>query len=132
MIPCIIGIIIKGNKVLAEKRPETETYCKGEVGLPAGHVEQKESLEKALKREMLEELGIKVLKARHFCSDPFLLQGKAFKFHYFLCLEWLGKPESIEAGKLMWLTKKQLSKLTYARQRFIARRALTKSQNKVM
>ena len=56
----VVGILVKGAKFLVERRRWEETIDPGIVCLPAGHVEANESLEDALKREMMEELGIKV------------------------------------------------------------------------
>ena len=58
----VVGIVVKGNKFLVERRRWDETVDPGIVCLRPGHVEPNEGLEDALKREMLEELEIKVKK----------------------------------------------------------------------
>lgn len=46
----VVGIVVKGNKFLVERRRRDETIDPGIVCLPAGHVKPNESLEDALKR----------------------------------------------------------------------------------
>jgi 8-oxo-dGTP pyrophosphatase MutT (NUDIX family) len=60
----VVGIVTKGDKFLVERRRWNEEIDPGIVCLPAGHVKPSESLEDALKREMMEELGIQVKEAK--------------------------------------------------------------------
>ena len=69
VVGVVVGIIVKGNKFLVERRRWDEEIDPGIVCLPAGHVEPKESLESALKREMMEELGIKVNEFKFVCKN---------------------------------------------------------------
>lgn len=64
------GIILKGDKILLLKR--TIYPFSGYWVLPGGHVEYGERVEKAIKREMKEELGIgvKIKKLVGIYSDP--------------------------------------------------------------
>ena len=63
-VDVVVGIIFKGKKFLIEKRKLNEKRDPGIVCLPGGHVELNESRKHALKREMKEELGIKVKKLK--------------------------------------------------------------------
>jgi 8-oxo-dGTP pyrophosphatase MutT (NUDIX family) len=54
----IAFLLIKGNTVLAEKRKLTKKVMPGAIALPSGHLEEGESPEDALQREVSEELGI--------------------------------------------------------------------------
>lgn len=51
-------IIKKGNKVLIGKRKNIR--ASGTWGFPGGHLEFRESFEKCIKREVMEEAGIKI------------------------------------------------------------------------
>ncbi len=53
----VIFAIMKNNKILVEKRG-SKSHWAGELLLPGGVVEENESLELALFREAMEELGI--------------------------------------------------------------------------
>src|SRR5947209_15385192 len=59
---CVSGVLINDGAVLVEKRRADDDADPGLVLLPGGHVEVGESLNRALKREMREELGIRVEK----------------------------------------------------------------------
>ena len=59
---CVSGVLIGEGAVLVEKRRADDDADPGLVPLLGGHVEMGESLDRALKREMREELGIAVEK----------------------------------------------------------------------
>ena len=59
-VSVVVGIIVEGNKFLVERRRMDKKIDPGIICLPAGHVDSGEELEDALKREMLEELGITI------------------------------------------------------------------------
>ena len=65
----VVGIVVRGDKFLVERRRWDETVDPGIVCLPAGHVKPNESLEDALKREMMEELGIQVNEMKFVCKN---------------------------------------------------------------
>jgi 8-oxo-dGTP pyrophosphatase MutT (NUDIX family) len=65
----VVGIVIRGNKFLVERRRGDEEVNPDIVYLPVGHVKPNESLEDALKREMMEELGIQVNETKFVCKN---------------------------------------------------------------
>ncbi len=58
-ITSIYLILIRDNKVLLLKRQNTG-YEDGKYGLPAGHLEDNETIREGLKREIKEEIGIDI------------------------------------------------------------------------
>jgi len=85
------AVVFKGNTVLLVRRGKEPAY--GEWSLPGGLAELGETLEQALRREILEETGIRVLvKDLVAALDRVILdrEGK-IEYHYilldFLC-EW--------------------------------------------
>lgn len=65
--PCIITIITRGKEILLAKaqRPNNTMY-----GLISGYVDVGETLEQAVKRETLEEVGLKVKNIQYLSSQP--------------------------------------------------------------
>src|SRR2546422_5193214 len=66
---CVSGVLISDGAVLVEKRRADDHADPGLVLLPGGHVEVGESLNRALKREMREELGYESEMSRRFAFD---------------------------------------------------------------
>ena len=112
---CVSAILVKGNDFLVEKRRLGDTDP-GLIVLPGGHVEKSESLERALKREILEELELEVVEmssvfvANHTASD-----GEKQRVHYFLIKDWQGSPTSHEAESVKWTSDVSVLSLDHER-----------------
>lgn len=57
----VIFILIRDKKILVEKRP-VEGFSNHQYLIPGGAINNSESMEEALKREMMEELGVMPIK----------------------------------------------------------------------
>ena len=99
----VVGIVVKGNKFLVERRRLDETVDPGIVCLPAGHVEPNESLEDALKREMMEELSIKVTEMKFVCKNFYVASnGEKQHAYCYLITEYEGEPVCKAAQEVFW------------------------------
>ncbi len=58
-LKAVVGVIVKDGKVLLIRRNRKLKRHAGEIGFPGGMVERGESLEDALRREILEELFLR-------------------------------------------------------------------------
>ena len=65
--PAIIVRITYGDRILLSRSPH---FSPGMYSIQAGFVEPGESLEAAVHREVLEEVGIKIRNIRYFASQP--------------------------------------------------------------
>ena len=66
--PCVITVITRGkNEILLAKNAKNKTNM---YGLIAGFVEVGETLEEAVRRETLEEVGIKIENIQYLASQP--------------------------------------------------------------
>ena len=65
--PCIIVTVNKGDKILLARNPR---WPAGRYSNVAGFVEPGETLEEAVEREVMEEVGITVKNIRYFGSQP--------------------------------------------------------------
>ena len=90
------AIIIKDGKILIAKRKE------GKWEFPGGRVEGNESLEKCLKRELKEELGMKIEKIK-----PFMKVSHEYDFGwielYVFIVKCEGEARAKEHEKIKWI-----------------------------
>lgn len=123
---CVSGILIDEGRVLVEKRRDDDEADPGNVLLPGGHVEPRESLKHALAREMEEELGIRVGNLipvgiqNHTASD-----GERQRIHYFHIKDWNGRIALKEAESVYW--ESQLANLSDSTERKIVLNLLNKT-----
>ncbi|HVP23469.1 MAG TPA: NUDIX domain-containing protein [Conexivisphaerales archaeon] len=100
---CVSGIMLARRRFLVEKRLATDSADAGLIAIPGGHVEGGESLFEALSREMKEELGVDVKKARLVGKEGYVASdGERQRIHYFLIEEWDGTPAAHEAFSVYW------------------------------
>ena len=103
VVGVVVGIVVRGNKFLVERRRWDETVDPGIVCLPAGHVKPNESLEDALKREMMEELGIQVNDMKFVCKNFYVASnGERQHAYCYLITEYEGEPVCKAAQEIFW------------------------------
>lgn len=102
-VDVVVGIVVKGNEFLVERRGWDEKIDPGIVCLPAGHVKPKEDLGDALKREMMEELGIKVNEMKFVCKNFYIASnGEKQNAYCYIVTKYEGKPICKEAQEIFW------------------------------
>jgi 8-oxo-dGTP diphosphatase len=97
------------GRVLIAQRPEGKSMA-GLWEFPGGKVELGETPEEALIRELLEELGIRVLPA---CLAPLTFASHSYEtFHLlmplFVCRRFDGAPQGREGQALKWVRPRDL------------------------
>ncbi len=100
------------GRVLMAQRPKGKEF-EGHWEFPGGKVEQGETPEEALIRELREELRIETQTA---CLAPVAFASHDYKdFHLlmplFVCRKWEGMPEPVEGQVLKWITIKEITRL---------------------
>jgi 8-oxo-dGTP diphosphatase len=102
-VDVVVGVLLKGNAFLVERRGPEEEIDLGIVCLPGGHVRKGEDREEALKREMLEELGITVKKSRFICRNFYVASnGERQNAYCYLITDYEGKPICQSAQEIFW------------------------------
>jgi mutator protein MutT len=105
-VDVVVGIVLNGNKFLVERRRLDEKVDPGIVCLPGGHVKVNESREEALKRELREELGIKVKRLKFICKNFYIASnGERQNAYCFLVTDYEGKPVCKSAQEVFWEDK---------------------------
>ncbi|MCD6323775.1 MAG: NUDIX hydrolase [Desulfurococcales archaeon] len=75
------AIVLRNDEILLVKRRFNPSA--GFWAIPGGHVEEGEFLEEAVRRELLEETGLKALKLRPYAVTEYIgTQGESVKYHY--------------------------------------------------
>lgn len=98
------GWLVRGERVLLERRPDDARVSPGVWDVPGGHLERGESATDAMRRELREELGVEVRR----CGPPVALDeleaatGAWYRHYHFLVGEWGGTPRSLEGRELSW------------------------------
>lgn len=103
------ALVDSDRRVLLAQRPEGKAMA-GLWEFPGGKVEPGETPERALIRELREELAIDVTAA---CLAPFTFASHAYDdFHLFmplyLCRRWIGTPRAVEHQALRWVRPRDL------------------------
>jgi 8-oxo-dGTP diphosphatase len=99
---CIACILIKDRHVLAEQRKLTKKVMPGAIALPGGHIEEGESPEAVVYRELQEKLGIVPRDLTYVCTLLHRSQGFR-KLHYFVVHQWEGDITNHEAEAVLWV-----------------------------
>ena len=104
-----IALINNENEILLSKRPKKK-HLSGFWEFPGGKVEEGETPEKALIREVKEELNIDI---NNKCIAPLSFSEFDYKnfqllLLLYVCRRWEGKPMSMENNRLEWVKPNML------------------------
>jgi 8-oxo-dGTP diphosphatase len=99
-----VALIDVDGRVLIAQRPEGKSMA-GLWEFPGGKIEEGETPEQALIRELHEELGIETWES---CLAPLTFASHTYEdFHLlmplFACRKWKGTPQSREGQALKWV-----------------------------
>lgn len=109
------ALVNENGEVLLAQRPEGKRLA-GKWEFPGGKVEPQETPEKALARELHEELGITLntanLEPFWFLSHDYVAD---FGFHLlmpvYILKQWQGTPQPLEHAALTWSTPHNMHQL---------------------
>lgn len=114
IIKVAVAIIINSNNEILISRRAANQHQGNKWEFPGGKVEEAESVEEALYREIKEELGIEILASTHFTDidheykavDP--KQSKTVKLMVYEVKHWLGEPHGMEDQPIRWVKSNAL------------------------
>lgn len=109
-----IGIILNPHfDVFVAIRPEGKSYA-GLFEFPGGKVEPEEDVRSALKRELMEEIGITVTELKDFgIKQSRVSESLCLNLHFFLVTQWEGEPFGKEGQKTQWIAASELVPETF-------------------
>ena len=103
-----IGVLINNdNRVLIAKR-SADKYMGNKWEFPGGKVEEGETYQEALCREMQEELGIDVQSTQFLTKVVHEYDDKKVILAVYKIKQWLGEAQGMEKQPLRWVEKHEL------------------------
>lgn len=96
------------GKFLLAQRPPGKAYA-GYWEFPGGKIEDSESAEHALKRELHEELGIDVECAYSWLTRDYDYAHAAVRLRFFRVVGWRGEPHGKESQRFAWQSTRELT-----------------------
>ena len=106
------GLIWKEEKLLIATRPKG-THLEGFWEFPGGKREEGENLEGCLKREIEEELSVKIRVDEPFLTVEHEYSNKRISLHVFNCTWVKGEPAPQERQETRWVELPDLSRLAF-------------------
>lgn len=108
LIRVVAGALLdEGGRVLIAERPAGK-HMAGRWEFPGGKVGAGESDERALGRELLEELGVEVLAARHLLSLTHAYEDRIVELSMWIVERYRGEPRELDGQRLKWVGVRQL------------------------
>ncbi len=97
-----VGVLVGIDQSLLIQRRRDGTDCAGLWEFPGGKLEEGESPEIALQRELKEELGVSITDLSFLCRQEHDYAHAHVSLHTYLVLHWTGEPEGMEGQKIVW------------------------------
>ncbi len=96
-----------GGRVLIAERPAGK-HLAGRWEFPGGKVAADESDERALRRELMEELGVEVLAAHPLLTLTHRYEDRIVELSMWVVERYRGEPRGLDGQRLKWVAVRQL------------------------
>lgn len=110
-----IGVAVIWNKdrqILIDKR-RSEGLLGGLWEFPGGKVEQGETIEQCIRREILEELAIDVEVGEHLITIDHTYPHFRVTLNVFHCRHLSGEPQALECDEIRWVSLDEIDKFAF-------------------
>jgi 8-oxo-dGTP diphosphatase len=113
MITVTAALIQKDNKILITRRSPNK-HLAGLWEFPGGKLENGETEQECLSRELEEELGIKVKVGEFFMENTHDYGTKSILLKAYFCEQLTGSITLNDHDMIAWVTKKELQNYEFA------------------
>jgi mutator protein MutT len=107
-----IAIVFSDAKVLVTRR-KAAGVLGGYWEFPGGKCEPGETLEDCVRRELMEELAIRVHPVVSFAPTEHQYPDRLVTLHPFLCTHETGEPQLLACDEIRWVEPAELRKLKF-------------------
>lgn len=119
MRECVAAFVVEKGKVLLGKRSAERAFYPNIWDVFGGHLERGESREDALKRELIEELGITPTECKFLLAvdEPDAARNGAAVYHFYLVTDFEGEPRNLQTEEhalVEWFDFAEAVKLPFA------------------
>ena len=114
IIRVAVAVIINQNKEILIAKRSKDQHQGNKWEFPGGKVEENETSEEALHREILEELGIEVQSSSEMISitheyiEENPKNNKTVILDVFDVRKWQGEPKGVEGQPIRWITVSEI------------------------
>ena len=108
-----VGVVLDEQHRVLISRRASAAHQGGLWEFPGGKLEPGESVERALARELREELGIGFASSQPLLLVPFNYGDKAVLLDVHLVTELEGKARGLEGQPLRWVTAEELARYEF-------------------
>ncbi|MDZ7789685.1 MAG: Nudix family hydrolase [Xanthomonadales bacterium] len=111
LVEVVAGVVRdEAGRILLAQRPPGK-HLAGTWEFPGGKCEDGESVDRALARELAEELDIEVVSARPWLSLTHHYPELAIRLRLYTVAEWRGQPRGLEGQALDWVSLAQMNEM---------------------
>ncbi|MEY2656772.1 MAG: NUDIX domain-containing protein [Limnohabitans sp.] len=103
LVQVAVGVLIRGEAFLLTSRPEGKVYA-GYWEFPGGKLEEGETVQAALQRELHEELGIDIEDCIPWRTERFDYPHALVQLNFCQVTRWRGEIEMREGQSAAWQT----------------------------
>ena len=114
-VEVVAAIIERDDKILCVQRDDHKyPYLSNKWEFPGGKMEEGESQEETIVREIREELSMEIKPIKHLLSNTHHYPNFSIELHTWLCKPLSGEPQLNEHQAAVWLEAQDLEKLNWA------------------
>uniref|UniRef100_UPI004047B01E 8-oxo-dGTP diphosphatase MutT n=1 Tax=Rheinheimera sp. TaxID=1869214 RepID=UPI004047B01E len=112
VIHVAVGVILREQQILLALR-NAKQHQGGKWEFPGGKVEQDETVQQALARELQEEVAIEITQCQAFMQLEYAYPEKTVLLDIYLVTDFSGEPHGREGQPLRWVSIAELSEIAF-------------------